>query len=85
VVYELQAAQGLCYSLMIHTVHDCIQYGNPVPPPKKQVDPSLNQCCIHKSTTGSTAGILAREAAVVDTLMPIYHIQWDTKTDVSTL
>jgi hypothetical protein len=33
VVYELQAAQRLCYLLVINTVHDCIQHGNPAPPP----------------------------------------------------
>ena len=31
VVYELQAAQRLCYSLMINTVHVCIQNGTPAP------------------------------------------------------
>jgi hypothetical protein len=66
-------------------VHDCIQNGNPAPPPKKQVDPFLNQCCIHKSTKGSTTEILTREAAAVNNIMPIYHIQWDTTTNVSTL
>ncbi len=58
---------------------------NPAPPPKKQVDPSLNQCCIHKSTKGSTTGILTREAAGIDNVMPFYHFQWVTKTDMSTL
>ena len=85
VVYELQAAQRLCYSLMINTVHDCKQNGTPAHPPKKQVDPSLNQCVIHKSTKGSTTGILTRKAVAIDNIMPIYHIQWDTKTNVSTL
>jgi hypothetical protein len=84
VVYELQAAQRLCYSLMVNTVHDRIQNGNPAPPPKKQFDPFLNQYCIHESTEGSTTGILTREAAAVNNIMPIYHIKWDTKTDVST-
>ena len=37
------------------------------------------------STKGSTTGILTREAAAVDNLMPVYHIQWDTQTDVSIL
>ncbi len=85
VVFKLQAAQRLCCLLMINTVHDLIQNGNPAPPSKKQVDPSLNQCCIQESTKGSTTGILTREAAAVDNLMPIYQIQWDTQTDVSTL
>jgi hypothetical protein len=84
VVYDLQAAQRLCYSLTIKTVHDCIQNGNLAPPPKKQVDPSLNQRCIHKSIKGSTTGIVAREVAAVDNIMTIYHTQWDTQTNVST-
>ena len=67
--------KDFCYLLMINTMHDCIQNGNPAPPPKKQVDPSLNQCCIHESTKGSTAGILAKEAAGIDNIMPICHIQ----------
>ena len=70
---------------MINIVHDHIQNGTPAPPPKKQVDPSLDQCLIHVSTKGSTTGILTREAAAVDNIMPIYHIQWDTQTNVSTL
>jgi hypothetical protein len=53
VVYALQTAQRLCNSWMINTVHDCIQNGTPVPPPKKQVDAYLNQCLIYKSTKGS--------------------------------
>jgi hypothetical protein len=84
-VYELQAAQRLSNLLMINTAHDCIQNGNPAPPPKKHVDPSLNQSCIHKSMRGLTTGILTWEAAAVDNIMSIYHIQWDTKTNVSTL
>jgi hypothetical protein len=43
VVYEVQAAQRLFYSLMINTAHDCIQNDTPSPPPKKH---SLNQCLI---------------------------------------
>jgi hypothetical protein len=85
VVYELQAPQRLCYSLMINTVHGHIQNGTPAPTLKKPVDPSFNQSCIHESTKGSTTGILTREAAAVNNIMPIYHIQWDTQTDVSTL
>ena len=85
VVYELQAAQRLCYSLMINTVHDRIQNGTPARPPKKQVDTLLNQCLIHKSTKGSTTGISTRASAAIDKKMPIYQIQWDNKTDVSTL
>jgi hypothetical protein len=85
VVYELQAAQRLCYSLMINTVHDRIQNGTPAPPLTKPVDSSLSQSCIHESTKGSTTGILTKEPASVDNLTPVYHIQWDTQTDVSTL
>jgi hypothetical protein len=85
VIYDLQAAQRLCYSLMIYTVHDCIQDGTPAHPLKKQVDTSLNQCLIHKSTKGSTTSILTREGAGVNNIMPIFHFQWDTKTNVSTL
>ena len=70
---------------MINIVHDHIQNGTPAPPPKKQVDPSLNQCCIHKSTKGSTTGILTREAEGINNVMPFYHFQWVTKTDMSTL
>ena len=58
VEYELQAAQKLCYSLMINTVHDCIQNGTPASPFKKQVDTSLNHYLIQESTKGSTTGIL---------------------------
>jgi hypothetical protein len=71
--------------MIIDTVHDCIQNGTPAPPPKKQVYTSLNQCLICKSTKGSTTGILTKEVEGVDNIMPIYHIQWDTKTNVSTL
>jgi hypothetical protein len=73
VVYKLQAAQRLCYSLMMNTVHDCIQNGTPAPPPEKQVDTSLNQCCIHESTEGSTTGILTKEASGVDNIMPLSY------------
>jgi hypothetical protein len=38
VVYELQAAQRLCYSFMINTVHDRIQNGTPAPSLQKPVD-----------------------------------------------
>ena len=84
VVYELQAAQRLCYSIMINTVHDRIQNGTPAPPLKEPVDPSLNHSCIHESTRGSTTGILTREAAAVDTIMQVYCLQWDTQTNMST-
>ncbi len=86
VVYELQAAQRLCYSIMIkNTVHDRIQNGTPAPPLRKSVDPFLNQSFIHESTKGSTTGLLTRKAVTVNNLMPVYHIQWDTQTDLSTL
>ncbi len=57
VVYKLQAAQRLCSSFMINTVHGHIKNATPAPPPKQQVDASLNQCLIHESTKGSTTGI----------------------------
>ncbi len=66
-------------------MHDYIQNGTPVLPPNEQFDNSLNQCLIHKSTKGSKTAILTREAAGVNNVIPIYHIQWDTKTNVSTL
>ncbi len=66
-------------------MHDCLQNGTAAPPSKKQVDTSLNQCLIHKSTKGSMTGMLTRKAtAGVDNTMPFYHFQWDTKTNVST-
>ncbi len=84
VVFELQAAQRLCYSLMINTVHNRIHNGTSAPCPTKQVDPFLNPCCIHKSTKGSMTEVLTREMAADDNIMLVYHIQWDIKTDVST-
>ena len=66
-------------------MHNCIQNGTPAPPPKKQNDPSLNQSSIHESTKGSTTGNQTREVTAINNIMPIYHIQWDTKTNVSTL
>ena len=70
---------------MINTVHGHIKNATPAPPPKQQVDASLNQCLIHESTKGSTTGIRKSETAAIDNIMPIYQIQWDTKTDVITL
>ena len=60
VVYELQAAQRLCYSLMINTVHDRIQQGHGAPLPQSSlkaastpIDPH-----IYENTKGTTHGIL---------------------------
>lgn len=86
VVYELQAAQRLCYSLMINTVHDRIQ----------QYAPSLNRKpiatseanlddTIHESTQGATSGILTKVIDESINLLPVYKIHWKSRTDVKLL
>jgi hypothetical protein len=52
VVYKLQGAQQLCYSLMINTVHDCIQNGTPAFPSDQQPAILPNQSLFHKTTQG---------------------------------
>ena len=69
--WSMNSRLRIFYSLMINSVHDCIQNGNLAPPAKKQVDTFLNQCHIHKSTKGSMTSIHTREAAGANNIMPI--------------
>ena len=85
VVYKLQAAQQLCYSLMINTVHDGIQqcHGAPLPQPSLKAASTPTDLHIYENTDGTTHGILT--SSIGDDNVPHFDIKWNTKTNVSKL
>ena len=85
VVYELQAAQRLCYSLMINTVRDHIQQGHGAPLPQSSLKAASTPTDTHiyENTKGTTHGILT--SSIGDNNVPNVDIKWNTKTNVSKL
>ena len=81
VVYELQATQQLCYSLMINTVHDGIQqcHGAPLPQSSFKATSMPTDTHIYENTKGTTHG------SIGDNNVPHFDIKWNTKTNVSKL
>ena len=82
VSYELQAAQRLCYSMMIDTVNSRIQNGAPSLHRAPTGSETPMDTPLHESTKGATNAILTCCVAEANNTAPSFEIHWDSKTDV---
>ena len=89
VSYELQAAQRLCYSLMIDTVHSRIQDGAPAghgaTMHTTQATLNVDDTPLHEGTKGATNAILTCVKDTHNHLQLKYEVKWDSRTDVKLL